>query len=97
MKMPYPRKNGKSTLCINNVDWAWIPTTEELPEEGKYVLLYFKEGRYCPDPRFQVGYLGMHDVEDNNFVKLWEKQVWYTNDYYYDLDEVSYWIPIPEV
>ena len=89
---------GQKTDNIEiNVDWAWIPTAEELPEEGKYVLLYFKEGYYCPDPRYQVGYLGIHDIEDNNFVKTGEKQVWYTNDYYYDLDMVSCWLPIPEI
>ena len=80
-----------------HIDWAWVPTTEELPKEGRFVLLCFKEGKTCPHFRYQVGYLGKHDVEDNNFVKLWEKQVWYTNNYYYDIDEVFAWMPIPEI
>ena len=79
-----------------HIDWAWIPTTEELPEEGKFVLLCFKEGKTCLDFRYQVGHLGKHDVEDNNFVKTGEKQVWYTDKYYYDFDQVIAWMPIPD-
>ena len=74
----------------------WVPTTEELPKEGKFVLLCFKEGKTCPHFRYQVGYLGTHDVEDNNFVKTGEKQVWYTNSFYYDFDQVITWMPISD-
>lgn len=75
---------------------SWILTIEKLPEEGRFVLLCFKNGKTCPHFRYQVGYLGMHDIEDNNFVKTGEKQVWYTNNFYYDFDEVIAWMPIPD-
>lgn len=74
----------------------WIPVTERLPEEGRFVLLCFKKGITCPHFRYQVGYLRPHDVEDNYFVKTGEKQVWYTNNFYYDFYEVIAWMPFPD-
>ena len=75
----------------------WDPlSTNQLPEEGQQVFIQFKEGRHCPHFKIQVGYLGEHDVEDNNFRKIGVKKVWYTNQYYYDLDMVIAWMPQPE-
>lgn len=72
----------------------WIPlSTNQLPEEHQKVLIQFKEGRHCPHFKVQVGYIGVHDVEDNNFRKIGVKKVWYTNQYYYDLDMVVAWMP----
>ena len=74
----------------------WVPlSTNQLPEEGQEVFIQFKEGRHCPHFKVQVGYLGEHDVEDNNYRKIGVKKVWYTNQYYYDLDMVIAWMPEP--
>lgn len=76
----------------------WVPlSTNQLPEEGQQVFIQFKDGRQCPHFKVQVGYLGEHDVEDNNFRKIGEKKVWYTNQYYYDIDRVIAWMPMPEL
>lgn len=77
----------------------WIPlSTNQLPEEGQEVFIQFKEGRQCPHCKVQVGNLGEHDIEDNNFRKIGVKKVWYTTDqYYYDLDMVIAWMPRPEL
>lgn len=76
----------------------WIPlSSNQLPKEGQEVFIQFKEGILCPDFKVQVGYLGEHDVEDNNFRKIGVKKVWYTDRYYYDLDRVVAWMPIPEL
>lgn len=76
----------------------WVPlSTNQLPKEGQQVFIQFKEGRQCPHFKIQVGYLGEHDIEDNNFRKIGVKKVWYTNQYYYDLDRVVAWMPRPEL
>ena len=76
----------------------WIPcSTGKLPDEGQNVLLSFKEGKYCPHNPIQIGHLGTHDIEDNNFRYLGKQQVWYTNEYYYsNLDAVAAWMSSPK-
>ena len=76
----------------------WTPlSTNQLPEEGQEVLIQFKDGISCPHFKVQVGYLGEHDIEDNNFRKIGVKKVWYTDEYYYDLNMVVAWMPRPEL
>ena len=76
----------------------WIPlSTNQLPDEGQEVFIQFKEGRHCPHFKVQIGYLGEHNVEDVFFEKIGVKKVWYTNQYYYDLDMVVAWMPRPEL
>lgn len=76
----------------------WIPlNTNQLPEEGQQVFIQFKEGKDCPYFKVQAAYLGEHDIEDNNFRKIGVKKVWYTNQYYYDLNRVIAWMPRPEL
>lgn len=74
----------------------WVPVSERLPEMGDYVLLCFREGRDCPYNRIAVGQLGSHDVGDKYLIKIGEKTVWYTDQFYYDFDRVIAWLPIPE-
>ena len=74
----------------------WILVSERLPEEGKGVLIQFKSGRNCPHNNITIANIGTHDIEDNNFIKKGTKTVWYTDNYYYDLDRVIAWIPLPE-
>ena len=74
----------------------WIPCSERLPEYGDDVLVYFKAGRYCPHNRIQVGHLGTHEVEDQFFEAIGSAMVWYTDNFYYRLDNVVAWAPIPE-
>ena len=76
----------------------WIPlSTNQLPDEGQEVFIQFKEGRQCPHFKVQVGYLGKHEVEHVYFEKIGVKKVWYTDQYYYDLDRVVAWMPRPEL
>lgn len=80
----------------SGIDLVWIPCSERLPEYGKDVLICFKEGPTCPFNQIQVGHLGMHDIEDNNFKKIGEAIVWYTHVYYSCFDSVIAWMPLPE-
>ncbi len=82
-----------STTEHNN---GWIPVSERLPEEHKNVLLYFKSGRYCPHNPFQIGHIGTHEIEDHFFEQIGVATVWYTNNYYYDFDQVAAWMPLPD-
>ena len=74
----------------------WIPCGERLPEYWKRVLVCFKAGRKCPHDQIQVGYFGTHEVEDEWFEKIGNVTVLYTDKYYYPLDNVTAWMPLPE-
>ena len=74
----------------------WIPCSERLPEYWKRVLVCFKAGRKCPHDQIQVGYFGTHEVEDEWFEKIGNVTVLYTDKYYYPLDNVTAWMPLPE-
>lgn len=86
--------NKRAVIIEDN----WIPcSTGKLPDERQNVLLSFKEGKDCPHNPIQIGHLGTHDIEDNNFRYLGKQQVWYTNEYYYsNLDAVAAWMPSPK-
>lgn len=74
----------------------WISCSERLPENWKKVLVFFKAGRKCPHDRIQVGHFGTHEVEDEWFEIIDNVTVLYTDKYYYPLDAVAAWMPLPE-
>ena len=75
---------------------CWIPCSERLPEEKKDILICFKDGRDCPWSQIQVGHLGEHEVEDNDFREIGKVKVWYTDRFYYIFDKVIAWMPLPQ-
>ena len=89
--------NSAEVIAQSN---EWIPVSERLPERlperDEDVLLCFKEGPDCPYYQIQVGSLGTHEIEDNNFEQIGVATVWYTDEYYYDFDRVSAWMPLPK-
>lgn len=81
---------------MTDYNFKWIPVSEMLPEHDEDVLLCFKEGPSCPYYQIQVGSLGTHEVEDNNFEIIGYADVWYTDECYAPFEDVAAWMPLPE-
>ena len=103
-KKAYYSEDGYLVVDVSDIDDsptiefsnAWIPVHEHPPEEDEDVILQFKEGRDCPDPAIQIGHIGEHVIENNNFEQIGIATVWYTDEYYYPFEQVIAWMPLPE-
>ena len=73
----------------------WIPCSERMPEEGRYVLMCFKRTEVAPEcvTLFEIGRL-LKDTDSN-------EQYWDIDDCFELHDEqmkqVVAWMPLPEV
>lgn len=73
----------------------WISCSERMPENGEDVLIWLKKKDPC-GKNLRIAKLGLHSIENEFFKYLGDKLVWYSHIYYYDIEDVAAWIPLPE-
>lgn len=76
----------------------WIPVTDKLPENGKYLVIK-KELNDMQSIDIASFAKDLYEIDDFNFSDKKKKSGWYNidNEYgYYEVDTVIAWMPLPK-